>query len=115
MKKLFAVLFLAVLVPGLAWASPFVVCDPYPAASLQPDGFAVSVDGGAVVESPAQAVTGGVRLYYDVSTVNSGTHTMRVKAYKLDAVWGRLESTEAVFTFSRPASPSAPAGIGLVK
>ena len=47
MKKLFAVLFLAVLVPGLAWASPFVVCDPYPAASLQPDGFAVSVDGGA--------------------------------------------------------------------
>lgn len=115
MKKVIAFLFLAILVPVSAWPSPFVASDPYPASGVQPDGFAVSVDGGAVVESPAQAVTGGVRLYYDVSTVNSGTHTMRVKAYKLDAVWGRLESTEAVFTFSRPASPSAPAGIGLVK
>ena len=115
MKKFFAVLFLALLVPGLSWASPFVVSDPYPAAGIQPDGFAVSVDGGAVVESPAQAVTGGVRLYYDVSAMSSGTHTLRVKAYKNDAAWGRLESTEAVFTFSRPASPSAPAGIGLVK
>jgi len=115
MKKYFAVLFCALALPGLAVAAPFVVSDPYPAASLQPDGFAVAVDGGAVVESPAQAVTGGVRLYYDVSAVSAGTHTLRVKAYKNDAVWGRLESTEAVFTFSRPASPSAPAGIGLVK
>ena len=115
MKKTVFFLVLALIVPCAAWPAPYVVCDPYPASGVQPDGFAVSVDGGAVVESPAQAVTGGVRLYYDVSTVNSGTHTMRVKAYKLDAVWGRLESTEAVFTFSRPASPSAPAGIGLVK
>jgi len=115
MKKYFAVLFCALALPGLAVAAPFVVSDPYPASGVQPDGFAVSVDGGAVVESPAQAVTGGVRLYYDVSAVSAGTHTLRVKAYKNDAVWGRLESTEAVFTFSRPASPSAPAGIGLVK
>ena len=34
-------------------AAPFVVSDPY--ASNAPDGFLVSVDGGAVVESPAVA------------------------------------------------------------
>jgi len=70
-------------------------------------------EGGAQINSPAQAVTGGVRLHYDVSGVSTGSHTVRIRAYKNDAVWGRLESDEAVFTFVRPASPAAPANIGL--
>jgi hypothetical protein len=38
---------------------------------------------------------------------------MRVKAYKDNAVWGRQESVEAVFTFTRPAAPAVPGGLQL--
>lgn len=116
MKKFFAALFLALLVPGFAWASPFVVSDLYPAAGIQPDGFTISVDGGAVVESPAQAVTGGVRLHFDVGGLPGGSHTITVRAFKNYAEpWTRKESDPVNFTFTVPVSPSAPAGIGLVK
>lgn len=96
------------------YAAPFVVSDAYPAASTQPDGFTVSMDGGPVVESPADPVTAStVRFKFDVGSVTSGSHTIRVKAYKNDAAWGRLESAEAVFTFTRPAAPAAPNGLQL--
>ena len=96
------------------YAAPFVVSDAYPDAATQPDGFTVSMDGGPVVESPADFVTAStVRFRFDVGAVTSGNHTMRVKAFKNDAVWGRLESTEAVFTFTRPAAPAAPGGLKL--
>ena len=91
-----------------------VESDPYPADAVQPDGFAVSLDGGPVVEAPADPVTSStVRFKFDVGAVESGSHTLRVKAYKQDAVWGRLESTEAVFTFARPAAPAVPGGLQL--
>ena len=109
----YALAVLMVLFSFNAWAAPFVVSDPYPTTVTQPDGFMVAVDGATAVASPAQAVTGGVRLHHDVAGVSSGSHTVRIKAYKQDAVWGRLESDEAVFTFVRPASPGRPAGIGL--
>lgn len=96
------------------YAAPFVVSDPYPATATQPDGFTVSVDGGPVVESPADPVTAStVRFKFDVGSVTSGNHTMRVKAYKDNAVWGRQESVEAVFTFTKPAVPAAPGGLQL--
>ena len=96
------------------YAAPFVVSDPYAATATQPDGFTVSVDGGPVVESPADPVTAStVRFRFDVGSVTSGSHTLRVKAFKNDAVWGRLESTEAVFPFAVPAAPAAPGGLQL--
>ena len=96
------------------WAAPFVVSDPYAATATQPDGFVVSMDGGPVVESPADPVTAStVRFKFDVGSVTSGSHTVRVKAYKNDAVWGRQESVEAVFTFTKPAVPAAPGGLQL--
>ncbi len=117
MKK---VLFLAVLVAAFflfnleVQASPFVVSDPYPESAVQPDGFLVVLDNAPVVESPADPVTSStVRFKFDVGAVTSGNHTLKVKAYKNDAVWGRLESAEAVFTFARPAGVSAPAGVTL--
>jgi hypothetical protein len=114
-KCLLAVYFI-VAFPIICLASPFVVSDAYPTTVTQPDGFMVTVDGGAAVDSPAQAVVGsGVRMYFDVGTSTSGTHAMTIKAYKNDAVWGRLESTTVNFTFTRPASPTSPAGITLVK
>lgn len=115
MKRWIGVLVVVLLfgMASVCAAAPFVVCDLYPTTATQPDGFTVVVDNGASVDSTAQAVTGGVRLYYDVGGVSVGSHTMRVKAYKVDAVWGRLESEEAVFTFVKPAVPARPTGIGL--
>lgn len=113
MKKAVSTTLALILMLSSAWAAPFVTSDPYPSTVTQPDGFMVSLDGATAVASPAQAVTGGVRLHHDVAGVSSGSHTVRIKAYKQDAVWGRLESDEAVFTFVRPASPGRPAGIGL--
>jgi len=96
------------------WAAPFVVSDPYAATATQPDGFVVSMDGGAVVESPADPVTAStVHFKFDVGSTVSGSHTIRVKAFKNDAAWGRLESTEAVFTFTKPAAPAVPSGLQL--
>ncbi len=107
-----AILCLAAAYP--AYAAPYVVSDPYPADAVQPDGFAVSLDGGPVVETPADPVTAStVRFRFDVGTVASGSHTLLIKAYKQDAVWGRLESAEAVFTFARPAAPSGATGLKL--
>jgi len=117
MKKIvfFLVLVVAFFVFNLeVQASPFVVSDPYASDAVQPDGFLVSLDGGAVVESPADPVTAStVRFKFDVGAVTSGNHTLKVKAYKNDAVWGRLESAEAVFTFARPAAPAVPGGLQL--
>ena len=113
MKKLLSVLAFFLWV-GVAQASPFVVSDAYPSTATQPDGFTVSVDGGPVVESPADPVTAStVRFKFDVGSVTSGNHTMRVKAYKDNAVWGRQESVEAVFPFAVPAAPAAPGGLQL--
>ena len=102
------------LLSGTAMAAPFVVSDPYAATATQPDGFVVSMDGGPVVESPADPVTAStVRFKFDVGSVTSGNHTMRVKAYKDNAVWGRQESVEAVFPFAVPAAPAVPGGLQL--
>ncbi len=102
------------LIASTAWASPFVVSDPYPADAIQPDGFAVSLDNGPVVESPADPVTASTKRFkYDVGGVSAGNHTIKVKAFVYDATWGRVESAEAVFTFARPAAPNAPAGLKL--
>lgn len=113
MKKLFF-LIAFFLWADAANAAPFVVSDPYAATATQPDGFVVSMDGGPVVESPADPVTAStVRFKFDVGSTVSGSHTVRVKAFKNDAAWGRLESTEAVFTFTRPAAPAVPGGLQL--
>lgn len=113
MKKLLC-LIAFFLWAGTAMAAPFVVSDAYPVGATQPDGFTVSLDNGPVVESPADPVTASsARFKFDVGGVAEGSHTLRVKAFKNDAVWGRLESTEAVFTFTRPASPISPSGLKL--
>ena len=113
MKKLLCIILFFLWV-GAASAAPYVVSDPYAVGATQPDGFTVSVDGSPVVESPADPVTAStVRFRFDVGSVTSGNHTMRVKAYKDNAVWGRQESVEAVFTFTRPAAPAVPGGLQL--
>lgn len=111
-KYVIAVLIVLVWASGVH-AAPFVVCDSYGPDVVQPDVFAVKLDNASYADVPAVAVTGGVALKYDVGSVTTGQHAIRVKAVKNSAEWGRLESEEAVFTFVRPAAPATPAGIGL--
>lgn len=118
MKKIFLAILLGLalffIVYGLGYAAPFAVCDPYPATGIQPDEFEVVVDGGAIVISLPETVTGGKRLHYDVSGVSVGPHTMNVKACKTDVAWGRLCSTATPLAFTRPSAPVAPVSLGLV-
>lgn len=111
--RYFLTIFLCLFAANV-YAAPFVVSDPYAAGTVQPDGFSCRVNTGAVVDSPADVVTPTTkRLKFDVSAVPAGSNTISCKAYKNDAVWGRLESTEVNFTFTRPVSVAPPSGIGL--
>lgn len=112
MKWFFSVLFC--LVAFNAWAAPFVVSDAYPAGDTQPDGFLCTLNTGAVQDVVADVVTSTTkRLKFDAVNAVSGSNTVKVKAYKNDAVWGRLESAEVNFTFPRPAAPSGASGLRL--
>ena len=111
-----------ILVPCAVWATPFVVSDAYPPASVQPDNFKVTVDGGAVINSTPQTVPEGVRFHHDIGSVTVGNHAMTVKACKTYPAdeWhpDPVEACSATvnFPFARPAeptSPGAPANIRL--
>lgn len=112
--KILICLILLVIFPVLAWASPFVVCDPYPATTIQPDNFKISTDVGATQNSTPQTVTGGVRLHSDVGNTSVGNHTMAVQACKTyPADEWHPTATEACsatvnFPFTRPAEGVAP-------
>ena len=95
---------------------PFLVCTTYATGPNQPTEFEVYLDGAATpIISPAQTVTGGVRLHHDVGTISTGNHSVTVKAARADALWGRLTSAaSSPFAFTKPSAPDVPSGIGLV-
>lgn len=107
MNKLF---LLAGLLPVSVLASPFLVCDPYPATGQQPTEFVVTISGVAnPVTSPAIDVTGGKALRLDLGPLNlSGAHTVTAKARNQ---WGESASSPN-FTFTAGV-PGVPGGIGL--
>lgn len=102
MKKLL-IAIMVILLPVLAYASPFIVCDPYPTTVEQPDYFNVTLDGGAVVQSTPQAVTGGLRLHFDLSGISNGTHNMTVAACN---EWGCSSTVPFGFTKAVPGAPA---------
>ena len=100
MKKLLVVLM--VLVPVMAFASPFIVSDAQQGISH----YMVIIDGGVVTEVPAQA-DGSLKV--DVATVSTGQHNITIRACS----W--WECSEPVpFVFTR-AGIAVPTGIGLRK
>ena len=113
MKKL--IIIITLFFSTTAYAAPFVVSDAYLATTTQPDGFTVSVDGGAVVESaPDTVAPGSVRFKFDIGNLAAGNRTLTVKAYKdYPAPFGRKESTPANFTFTSPATPAGASGLKL--
>jgi len=89
MTRMFSLTIVMVMIFGLTvstYAGPFLVCDEYttppPRNSCLPDTFLVQLDNGRWIPSPAQVNpnTGSTRLYYDLSGVAAGSHTVKVKA-----------------------------------
>lgn len=114
MKKMFLVLAM-VLLPMVAFTSPFIVCDPYLPTEVQPTNFVIVLDTGSPISVVPVAGIGGLILKYDVGGVAVGPHTVKVKACVTDPAWGEACSAEVPFTFTRPANPSLPRGISLSK
>jgi len=96
--------------------APFLSCAIYPSGPSQPSEFEIYMDRAtAPVISPAFAVSGGVRMNYDLSTIAVGNHTVTAKAAKTTPEWGRLVSLpSSPFAFTRPSAPSAPVDIILI-
>ncbi len=65
------------------------------------------MDGAAAVQSTPQAVTGGVRLHYDLVGLSNGGHTVVVAACNEWAC-----STTVSFSFNKQTAPVTPTGIG---
>ena len=89
MTRMFSLTIVMVMIFGLTvstYAGPFLVCDEYtPPPSgdrCLPDTFLVQLDNGVWIQTPAQVNpnTGNTRLYYDLSGVPAGSHTVKVKA-----------------------------------
>lgn len=92
-KKLFTLItvlfFIVLLVPVLAFASPFLVCDP------QTNVTHYVITGDINVTVPATDLGDGtVRLQYDLNGITEGTFNIQVKAKN---VWG--ESVIVPFDF----------------
>jgi hypothetical protein len=104
---LFMVLILS---PMIAFASPFVISDPYPLDGAQPDGFKGTLNGVAF-DIPADMTTDGLR-YFRLDLAGkwqTGKNTLVVRAYN---VWG--ESADANFTFTA-GSPAKCSNLRIIK
>jgi len=102
-KKLFTVItilfFIALLLPVLAFASPFLVCDP------QTNVTHYVITGDINVTVPATDLGDGtVRLQYDLAGITEGTFTIEVKAKN---VWGESVTCPFDFVKALPAVPGS--------
>jgi hypothetical protein len=93
----------------LAQASPFLVCDPYPAGLAQavmPVSFVVTGLSANPLSVPATTNSDGtIQLHYDLSALGNGTYTVTAAAVN---VFGGLSGNSAPFTFTSgvPAVPT---------
>lgn len=112
MTRFLFALLMALMAP-LAVAAPFIVGD---LADQTTTHCALELNGGAWGPDVPVAGTAPKECRFDIGNVAAGPHTVRAKAIKVDAVWGRQESPpSAPFSFTRPASPAPPAGIRLAQ
>lgn len=123
MKKRFLALILGlVLIPAVAFASPFVRCDQYTAAMGDPDYFKISIDSGAYIQIPTYVYQGetGDSMHYDLATIAVGQHTIKAQACKAaNPPWQPTEVCSVdsdPFLFTKPApvtAPGKPVSLGL--
>ena len=81
MKRLLVFLFLFIVfvvffvLPRVAVAAPFLVCDPHPVATK----FELKIDGVIVVPETTGAV-GSLAIRYDLADLPGGAHTFEARA-----------------------------------
>jgi hypothetical protein len=115
MKKLIAILsgifFLGMA--SVAFALPFLNCDPYLATDVQPNKFRVIINGHEVVTDARVLDTGEVDLHLDLGPLaQNGTNTCEVSAIKhTDTEW--LESAPVPFGFEFGPGVTVPSGLKL--
>lgn len=103
MKKLLVVTLMMAGATGLQ-AAPFVVSDVTAEAVTN---YLCSVNSGADVSSAPEAVTGGVRLKFDLVGLAVGANTITCKAQ--NTLWGVTSASSSPPFFAiKPASLTAP-------
>jgi hypothetical protein len=111
MRKLLIIAVILFAFTSLAQAEPWLVCSPQSDAT----GYIWRLNGGAWNTVPYATQQFGGQTWAvitDAATVPAGIFTYEVKAYKDDAVWGRLESSIVPLSGTRPTLGS-PSGVGI--
>jgi hypothetical protein len=112
MKTIFLILWL--LLAQTAVATPFLVCDPYPAGadpSVTPTTFVLKGLGANPIMTAAQVNPDGtVQLHYDLATLSNGNYTVLVDAVN---IFGGVSPDSAPFVFTA-GIPAAPANLQIV-
>jgi hypothetical protein len=97
MKIIFAFLLWSIGA-DVAWASPFLVCDPYPAGldqNTSPVSFILKGLSANPISTPVQTNQDGtIQLHYDLSTLGNGTYTVIADAVN---VFGGVSPDSAPF------------------
>lgn len=104
-KTLLMFLFVFLLMCSFATAGPFLTCDP-PSESDGVTHYIVIIDTEGPVTVPIDQGRG--TLFYDLSGITDGDHTVTVKAKNL---WTESEPSTP-FPFAR-SSPSSASGLAL--
>ena len=103
LKKLVMALVVMVMMVGVSFADPFLVCDPQTNVTHY-----IVVLNGATIEVPAFDLGDGtVALRYDLKGINVGNHNVEVRAKN---IWDK--SIAVPFAFVK-SLPEAPTGIGV--
>lgn len=98
---------LILLLPSLAFAGPFVVCDPQAGVTHY------RLTGPAWVPATSTAIADG-SIKLDVAAAIQGNNALTVSACIANATWGELCSTASPFAFGKPGAPTGPMNLRLV-
>jgi len=90
----------------------YVISASYPAAA-EVSTFAVTMDGGASVDSPAQVQADTTtRLYYKITGISVGSHNMTITAKQ--TMWSQ-GSAAVPYSFTNTGPAAVPTGLKIVK
>jgi len=107
------IIILLILLPLVGFASPFLVCNSYPTAVVQPDTFEVYIDSNpAVISIAVTNPDNSKQLKHDLAGTGlmDGSHTVKLKACN---VWG-CSDYSLPFTFTKSVA-NPPVSIGIQK
>ena len=98
--KIQTILFTLMLISTVAWASPFLVCDPSPQAV----GLSFEVrEGTTVLYTGKNQPDGSIKV--DISNIAVGSHTLTARYITADPLWSTPVSPDSVpLVFVRPSS-----------